>query len=49
MKWAPGTGVQEEGGEMSEWRLRMGGGLGDNSRCVRRGEGGGVLPVQSAG
>lgn len=33
-KRAADTGVQEEGGRLSGWRLRMGGGLGDNSRCA---------------
>lgn len=47
--WTPATGVHEEGGKISRWRLRMEGGLGDNSRCVRWGGGGGILPVQSAG
>lgn len=40
MKQASGTGVHEEGGKLSRWRSRMGGGLGDNSRCVCRGGGG---------
>lgn len=48
MKRAPDTGVQEEGGEMSKWRLRVGGDL-VIIPDVCRGEGGGVLPVQSAG
>lgn len=34
MKCAPDTGVHEEGGELSRWRWRMRGGLGDNFRCV---------------
>lgn len=50
MKWTSVTGVYEEGGKMSRWRLRIGGGVGDNSRFVCRGwgVGGWRLPVQSA-
>lgn len=49
MKWTSAIGVHEEGGKMSRWRLRIGRGLGDNSRCVGRGGDGDVLLVQSAG
>lgn len=33
-KQAADTGIQEERSKLSRWRMRMGGGLGDNSRCV---------------